>query len=285
MLSTMQLLPEMKKHLFIKTSFVYGAEISFYSNDNFSIIYAIANNGIACALKDLKDIYFYKNNICVLQTVARNTYVGPNSNIDAVTNYLEFPIFFHVEEDVAAKIFEFLKDKQNISFVLHPKEMLYFFNYKDAAEFSNQKEMGLLKYKGETYCSTTDDVKRHLTLFLFISKYSSCLFEFYESLNSNKTLFILYLKWTDVFMVYDRDSNVLTINGECRDKYKNADFANEELVSSYSLKIDKDEMLDYVYNYCYTLACEKLKPSKHYDGIDFSCNYKDTLKLFEMINI
>lgn len=278
------MLPKMEDYNFIKSSSTYGVQISFYYDRDINTAYAISANGISCELKNFKDIYFYKDDVCVLHTIARTAYVNSNyATIDAIVNYLEYPILFHVSPNIADKIFELLKDKKDISFTLHPKEMLYFFSYVD--DDNVQKELGLLKYEDEVYFATTDFIERHRDLFKFISKYSLCVFEFYDSLESHKKLYILHLEWTDIFITYDKDIQLLSRKGLHRNKYKNFEKAIEELVIDETLKLNASDMLDYIYRYFYAISSKKLKPRRYEYEIDFTAHYKDVLKLVEMIDI
>lgn len=277
------MLPKMEDYNFIKSSSTYGVQISFYYDHDIKTAYAISTNGISCELKNFKDIYFYKDDVCVLQTIARTSHVNSNhATIDAIVNYLEYPIFFHINPEIAVKIFELLKDKKDISFTLHPKEMLYFFSYFDG---DIQKELVLFKYEDEIYFATTDFIERHRDLYNFVNNYSLCVFEFYDSLESHKKLYILHLEWTDIFITYDKDIQLLSRKGLHRNKYKNFEKAIEELVIDETLKLNASDMLDYIYRYFYAISSKKLKPRRYEYEIDFTAHYKDVLKLVEMIDI
>lgn len=277
--------PNVEQHWFIKTSCVYGVEISFYYDDMTQTMHAFSSNGISCTLNDLKDIHFYKNNKCVLKTIAHRFYVNHNSTIDGIIRYLEYPIFFHVSDVLADKIFDMLKDKDNISFILHPKEMLYFYSYTDDTHLG-LREICIMQHDNEFYFSGTDFVDIHRSFFSFISKYSNCIFAFYKSLETDKILFAQDLAKVVVNMIYTKSSQELLITSKPKENYKNSLEALDALVPEETLVIAESELQDYVYRYFYDLACKNLKPMKNDEyGLDFSADYKDVLKLSDMISV
>lgn len=277
--------PNVEQHWFIKTSFIYGVEISFYYDDMTKTMYAFSSNGVSCTLTDFKDIHFYKNNQCVLKTVARSHYVNKTATIDGIMRYLEYPIFFHVSDVLVDKIFDLFKDKHNISFILHPKEMLYFFSYADGQDLE-YREICIMQHDNEFYFSGTDFVDIHRSFFSFVLKYSICIFAFYESLETDKLLFTQDLEQVVVNMIYTKSSQELYITSKPKENYKNSLKALDELVPEETLVIAESELQDYVYRYFYDLACKNLKPMKNDEyGLDFSADYKDVLKLADMISV
>lgn len=277
--------PNVEQHWFIKTSFIYGVEISFYYDDMTKTMYAFSSNGVSCTLTDFKDIHFYKNNQCVLKTVARSHYVNKTATIDGIMRYLEYPIFFHVSDVLVDKIFDLFKDKHNISFILHPKEMLYFFSYADGQDLE-YREICIMQHDNEFYFSGTDFVDIHRSFFSFVLKYSICIFAFYESLETDKLLFTQDLEQVVVNMIYTKSSQELYITSKPKENYKNSLKALDELVPEETLVIAESELQDYVYRYFYDLACKNLKPMKNDEyGLDFSADYKYVLKLADMISV
>lgn len=277
--------PNVEQHWFIKTSCVYGVEISFYYDDMTKTMHAFSSNGVSCTLTDFKDIHFYKNNQCVLKTVARKFYVNKYSTVDGIIHYLELPIFFHVSDVVVDRIFEIFKDKHNISFILHPKEMLYFFSYADGPDLEC-REICILQHDNEFYFSGTDFVDIHRSFFSFVLKYSICIFAFYESLETDKLLFTQDLDQVVVNMTYTKSSQELFITSKPKENYKTSVKALDELVPEETIVIAESALQDYVYRYFYALACKNLKPMKNDEyGIDLSADYKDVLKLADMISV
>lgn len=277
--------PNVEKHWFIKTSYVYGVEISFYYDETTKTMHAFSSNGVSCTLTDFKDIHFYKNNQCVLKTVARTSYVRQTASIDSVMCYLEYPIFFHVSDVLADKIFDIFKDKYNISFILHPKEMLYFFSYADGPDLE-YREICIMQHDNEFYFSGTDFVDIHRSFFSFVLKYSTCIFAFYESLETDKLLFTQDLDQVVVNMTYTKSSQELFITSKPKENYKTSVKALDELVPEETVVIAESALQDYVYRYFYALACKNLKPMKNDEyGIDLSADYKDVLKLADMISV
>lgn len=277
--------PHVEQHWFIKTSCVYGVEISFYYDDMTKTMHAFSSNGVSCTLINFKDIHFYKNNQCVLKTVARNFYVNANSTVDGIIRYLEYPIFFHVTDVLADTIFDRLKDKHNISFILHPKEMLYFFSYSDGPDLE-QREICIMQHDNEFYFSGTDFVDIHRSFFSFVLKYSICIFAYYESLETDKLLFTQDLDQVVVNMTYTKSSQELFINSKPKENYKDSLQALDELVPEETLVIAECELQHYVYRYFYDLACKNLKPMKNDEyGLDLTADYRDVLKLAEMISV
>lgn len=277
--------PNVEQHWFIKTSRIYGVEISFYYDDMTKTMHAFSSNGVSCTLKDLKDIYFYKNNQCVLKTIARKLYVNETATIDGVMSYLAYPIFFHVSDVLVDKLFAMFKDKHNISFILHPKEMLYFFSYTDGPNLE-QREICIMQHDNEFYFSGTDFVDIHRSFFQFVLKYSICIFAFYESLETDKLLFTQDLNKVVVNMVYTKSSQELLITSQPKENYKSDLAVLDELVPEETLVIAESELQDYVYRYLYDLACKNLKPRLNDEyGIDFNLDYRDVLKLNDMISV
>jgi hypothetical protein len=277
--------PNVEQHWFIKTSFVYGVEISFYYDDMTKTMHAFSSNGVSCKLIDFKDIHFYKNNQCVLKTVARSYYVNQTATIDGIMRYLEYPIFFHVSDVLADKIFDLLKDKHNISFILHPKEMLYFFSYSDGPDLE-YREICIMQHDNEFYFSGTDFVDIHRSFFSFVQKYSICIFAFYKSLETDNLLFVQDLDQVVVNMTYTKSSQELFITSKPKENYKTSLKALDELVPEETLMIAENELQDYVYRYFYDLACKNLKPMKNDEyNLDLSADYKDVLKLVDMIRV
>lgn len=277
--------PNVEQHWFIKTSCVYGVQISFYYDDMTKTMHAFSSNGVSCTLTDFKDIHFYKNNQCVLKTVARKHYVNETATIDGIMHYLEYPIFFHVSDILVDKIFAIFKDKHNISFILHRKEMLYFFSYADHPHLE-QREICIMQHDNEFYFSSTDFVDIHRSFFSFVLKYSICIFAFYESLETDKLLFTQDLDQVVVNMTYTKSSQELFITSTPKENYKTSLKALEELVPEETLVIAESALQDYIYRYFYDLACKNLKPMKNDEyGLDLSADYKDVLKLADMISL
>lgn len=277
--------PNVEQHWFIKTSCVYGVEISFYYDDMTKTMHAFSSNGVSCTLTDLKDIRFYKNNQFVLQTVARKSYVYQGASIDSVMYYLEQSIFLHVTDVLSDKIFHIIKDKHNISFISHPKERLYYFSYTDGHELE-YREICIMQHDNEFYFSGTDFVDIHRSFFSFVLKYSICIFAFYESLETDKLLFTQDLDQVFVNMTYTKSSQELFITSKPKENYKTSVKALDELVPEETLVIAESALQDYVYRYFYALACKNLKPMKNDEyGLDLSADYKDVLKLADMISV
>ena len=277
--------PHVEQYWFIKTSCVYGVEISFYYDDTTKTMHAFSSNGVSCTLTNFKDIHFYKNNQCVLKTVARNFYVNANSTVDGIIRYLEYPIFFHVTDVLADTIFDRLQDKHNISFILHPKEMLYFFSYSDGPDLE-QREICIMQHDNEFYFSGTDFVDIHRSFFSFVLKYSICIFAYYESLETDKLLFTQDLDQVVVNMTYTKSSQELFITSQPKENYKDSLKALDELVPDETLVIAESELQDYVYRYFYDLACKNLKPMKNDEyNLDLTSDYRDVLKLSDMIRL
>jgi hypothetical protein len=277
--------PNVEPHWFIKTSRIYGVEISFYYDDITKIMYAFSSNGVSCTLTDLKDIHFYKNNQFILHTVARKSYVYQGASIDSVMYYLEQSIFLHVTDVLSDKIFDLIKDKHNISFILHPKERLYFFSYTDGHDLE-YREICIMQHDNEFYFSGTDFVDIHRSFFSFVLKYSICIFAFYESLETDKLLFTQDLNKVVVNMIYTKSSQELFITSQPKENYKSDLAALDELVPEETVLIAGSELQDYVYRYLYDLACKNLKPRLNNEyGIDFNIDYQDVLKLNDMISV
>ena len=276
--------PNVEQHLFIRKSHVYGVEISFYYDTTTKTMHAFSNNGISCSLQD-ENIFFYKDNQPMLKTIVRKIYANKILTIDGIIGYLELSIFFHVNDVLANRIFGLLKDKHNISFNLYPKEMLYFFSYSDGPDLV-KREICIMQHDNEFYFSGSDFVDLHRSFFSFVLKYSTCIFAFYESLETDKLLFTQDLGKVVVDMIYAKSSQELFISSKPKENYKNPFESLDDLVPEETLVIAESELQDYVYSYFYDLACKNLKPMKsdEYD-IDFSADYKDVLKLADMISV
>lgn len=277
--------PYVEQCWFVRTSCIYGVEIKFYYDDKTKVMHAFSSNGVSCTLTDLKDIHFYKNNQCVLHTVARQSYVYQGASIDSVMYYLEQSIFFHVTDVLSDKIFDLVKDKYNISFISHPKERLYFFSYADGPDLE-YREICIMQHENEFYFSGTDFVDIHRSFFSFVLKYSICIFAYYESLETDKLLFTQDLDQVVVNMTYTKSSQELFITSQPKENYKDSLKALDELVPDETLVIAESELQDYVYRYFYDLACKNLKPMKNDEyGLDLTADYKDVLKLSDMIRV
>lgn len=277
--------PHVEQYWFVRTSCIYGVEIKFYYDDITKTMHVFSSNGVSCTLTDLKDIHFYKNNQCVLHTIARQSYVYQGASIDSVMYYLEQSIFFHVTDVLADKIFDLMKDKYNISFISHPKERLYFFSYADGLDLE-YREICIMQHDNEFYFSGTDFVDIHRSFFSFVLKYSICIFAYYESLETDKLLFTQDLNQVVVNMTYTKSSQELFITSQPKENYKNSLKALDELVPDETLVIAESELQDYVYRYFYDLACKNLKPMKNDEyNLDLTADYRDVLKLSDMIRL
>jgi hypothetical protein len=156
--------PNIEQDWFIKTSLIYGAEVSFYYDDMTKSMYACSTTGVSCELKDFKDIYFYKDNKFILKMATPKTYIQSNPTVNRAIHYLETSLLFHVSAILVDRIAILLKDKKDILFVLHPEDMLYFFSYCDESNLQ-QKEMCIMKHADEFYFTHTDFVDLHRSFF------------------------------------------------------------------------------------------------------------------------
>lgn len=276
------MLPKFEQHHFVKTVSAYGSDISFYYDYDIQHFYAVGTNGVSCVLRDSSDLYFYKDDKFMLKIDPTKALMNGYSTIDTVMNRLQTFVFFHVSSFVADQLFSLFENKKNITFSFRPTERVYLFNYVDNDLGEEIQDMALFSYQNEMYFATTSFVDEHRNFCSFVNKYSIYNFEFYENLNRDKTVFILYQHFPAFCILHDKNKNKITISKNNSDIYKPVVDDLEPISNS---EIDKKDVVDYVYKYYYDLVGKNLKPRKDYDDIDFSHDYKDVLKLYEMIDI
>jgi hypothetical protein len=276
----------------------FGVSMKSYRDAKTGNFHVFSSNGIYCVLINRRDIHFYRNHDFLVKTKARYSHVSPFSNDLDIINYLELSIFLHANATVVDNLVKLLSKvsySEDVSHMLHIKQMNYFFNLDHDHHVFNtgiaarNAQIAMIKHDEEFYYSNNSFQRLNSSLNNFIQNHTGCLTELYYSLETDKILFTHDLKWSVINFVYAPSTGILDINSRPRDKYKDSQNALDELIPEVSISFSEAAMYEYVYEYVFKRSVEDLKPSMEQVfndfGVTFDSNYKDTLKIVDMIMI
>lgn len=288
----------MENNEYIQTTSLYGVKMNSYYDPKTDDFFIFSSNGVHCVLKNRQYIYFYKNSEFIVKTKSRYSYVEPNNESYQIINYLELSIFLHVNTTVVENLAKTLSQMympEDLTHMLHPKQMNYFFNFDHfqhtlGANFDfKSSQVLMIKYDGEFYYSNNSFFRINKSLSKFINDQTFCFTELYYSLETSKILFVHDLKWSVINLVYEPSTEILTISGKPLEKYKDSQNALDEIVPEVSIQLSESEMYAYVYDYLFKRSVEDLKPTMQqiFNDCDIilDSDYQYTLKIVDMLII